>query len=290
MIKSPFTDSPATLVKTIPTATIAALYTPIYDVKRFFEGLSEVQVYECPDTHYRFYEPATVAGDGPFYEALSKEATYYLPWKYEHAIADSYIKPSDTVRELGCATGDFLVDTMRRKQIKPFGTELNEEARATAEARGVSFAPTTTADVTCAFEVLEHISDVRGFMEDAIASTKPGGYVIFGIPNNQSIMAEDPRCFLNMPPHHMGLWTEESLRAVAPHLGLAVEDVRTEVLQPQHYRYYYQVKFGDRFRRFGFLGKLFNKITYELIAHPLISLFASRILGLTLVVIYKKPA
>lgn len=288
MIPSPLTGGHTRLIKSIPTARITHLYAPQVAVERFFIGIPEVHIYECIDTGYRFYHPATVAGDGPFYEALAKEALYYIPWKWEHEVTDGYVKTGDTVLELGCATGDFLLTMMRRKEIKAFGTELNEHARQTAEARGISFATTTTADVTCAFQVLEHISDIRGFLTHAIDSTKSGGYIIFGIPNNDCFIKDDPGCYLNMPPHHMGLWTEQSLRAVAHHYPLDVIDIKTECLQPHHYRYYYQVRFGDRLKRFGFLGKVVNKFLYEVFGHPIIAWRARHILGHTIMVIYRK--
>ena len=290
MIPSPLTGGETRLIKTIPTKRIAELYAPQVAVERFFSNLSEVAIYECTDTGYRFYHPPTVAGDGPFYEALAKETLYYLPWKWEHEITDAYVRPGDTVLELGCATGDFLLTMMRRKKIKALGTELNKQARQTAEARGVMFMPTTTADVTCAFQVLEHISDVRGFISHAITSTKPGGYVIFGIPNNDCFIKDDPTCYLNMPPHHMGLWTRNSLQAITQFFPLDVVDIKTECLQPHHYRYYYQVRFGDKLRPLGFIGKVFNKALYELIARPLIALRAQAICGHTIIVIYRKRA
>jgi SAM-dependent methyltransferase len=290
MIPSPLTGGPTRLVKTIPTETICRLYAPLVAVNRFFPNLAEVSIYECSETGYRFYHPPTVAGDGPFYEALAKEVLYYIPWKWEHEVTDTYIKSGDTVLELGCATGDFLLTMMRRKEIRAFGTELNDNARQTAEARGISFSATTDADVTCAFQVLEHISDVKGFLEQAITSTKPEGYIVFGIPNNDCFIKDDPNCYLNMPPHHMGLWTERSLRAVSNHFPLEVVDIKTECLQPHHYRYYYQVRFGNIFKRFGFIGKVINKIIYELCGHPLVAFRARHILGHTIMVIYRKRA
>lgn len=288
MIKSTITGGDTRLVKTISTKRLIDLYKPYCDVSRFFTNLGEVDVYECLETGYRFYYPFSVAGDSPFYEELSKEELYYIPWKSEHDIADSYIKSGDTVLELGCANGDFLVKERDQKKIIPIGTELNEKAKATATARGISFSPTTTADVTCAFQVLEHIWDIKTFVAEAINSTKSGGYIIFGIPNNDCFIKEDPTCFLNMPPHHMGLWNESSLRKLADHFQMEVVDIKTEVLQPHHYRYYYQVVFGDKFKPLGFVGKVFNKLVYEIFAKFIIKRKAKNILGHTIVAVYKK--
>jgi SAM-dependent methyltransferase len=290
MISSPLTGGATRLVNTISTNLITKLYAPVVDVRRFFTKCAEVQVYECLDTGYRFYHPDTIAGDSDFYGTLAKEALYYIPWKWEHEVTDTYIAPGDIVLELGCATGDFLLAMIRRKEIKAFGTELSVSARQTAEARGISFTPIHNANVTCAFQVLEHISDVRGFIQHTVDATKPGGYIIFGIPNNDCFIKDDPTCYLNMPPHHMGLWTRNSLQAITQFFPLDVVDIKTECLQPHHYRYYYQVRFGDKLRPLGFIGKVLNKALYELIARPLIALRAQAICGHTIIVIYRKRA
>jgi len=284
---SPITGGATSLVRTIPTSFITELYAPHVPVDRFFTGINEVSIYRCHDTDYHFYYPYTIAGDGNFYEALAKHELYYIPWKWEHEETSEFIKTGDTVLELGCAAGDFLLTMMRRKEIVAHGTELNMNARQTAEARGISFAPTTQADVTCAFQVLEHISDVKNFFTSAIKSTKHGGYIIVAIPNNDAFIADDPSGFLNMPPHHMGLWNEHSLRALAHHYPLTVEAIRTEPLQPQHYRYYYQVRFGNRFKPWGFLGKVINKLLFECIGRPLIALRARHIVGHTIMAVYR---
>lgn len=288
MIVSPVTGGHTKPVTTIKASSIISLYAPQVDVQRFFHTVPLVTLLECTDTRYKFYYPFTTAGDGPFYEALAKESLYYIPWKWEHEITDGYIKEQDTVVELGCATGDFLVEEIKRKNINAFGTELNESAKKIAQSRGIQFMPTTGADVTCAFQVLEHIHDIHGFITDAVVATKPGGYIIFGIPNNDCFIKDDPTCYLNMPPHHMGMWTEQSLRNLAQYFPLDVVEIKTECLQPHHYRYYYQVRFGDTWKRFGLLGKIFNKLVYELFAKFIIKARAPFIVGHTIMVVYKK--
>lgn len=288
MIPSPLTGGPTTLVTTIPSQTIIDLYAPIADVRRFFAGVPEVAIYECTETSYRFYHPATLAGDGPFYEELAKEQLYYVPWKHEHAVADRFIKTGSAVLELGCANGDFLVEMMRRKQIAAFGTEINATVRRTAEARGISFDEDASVDVTCAFQVLEHIADVRSFIEGALKRTRAGGYLIFGVPDNNSLIRHDTAAYLNMPPHHMGLWTPDSLRALAKHFPLSVITIETEPLQPNHYRWYYQIHFGNYVQRAGLIGRVINKVLFELLARPLIALCARRISGHTVVAVFRK--
>lgn len=288
MILSPLTGGTTTHLYDIPTEKITSLYRRYTDVSLFFTQLSVVSLHQCNDTGYRFYYPYSVAGNGHFYEDLANEELYYIPWKDEHAIADAYIKHGDTVLEQGCANGDFLLREKETKQIIPFGTELNETAQKEAAANGVHFTPTTTADVVCSFQVLEHIADVRSFIMEAITAAKPGATIIFGVPNNDSFIAGDPTGFLNMPPHHMGLWTTAVFKTLPKFFPVTFVATHTEILQPQHYRYYYQRRFGDKLRSLGIIGKIINKALYVVIAQHLIKAQASRITGHTLMAIFKK--
>jgi hypothetical protein len=59
-LKSPVTySSNVTLLKNFDIEKIKALYTKEtkVDVSRFFEGIKEVELYQCNDTGYRFYFP-----------------------------------------------------------------------------------------------------------------------------------------------------------------------------------------------------------------------------------------
>ena len=287
-IKSPLTGGTTELTSTIPSKRLIELYAPYTNVSHYFTTVPEVSVYTCHDTGYQFYYPFILAGDGKFYEDLSKEQLYYVSWKSEHAIADTYIKPGDTVFEQGCATGDFLATEIKNKQITAFGKELNQAAKAEAATRGISFENATNVDVTCSFQVLEHIADVKGFIQEAITATKPGGYIIFGVPNNNGFLKDDQYCFLNMPPHHMGLWTKQVFAALPTFFPIELVDVHEEHLQPNHYRSHYQIYFGDKLRPLGFFGRVLNKILFELIAKWLIAPRATTLPGHTIVAVFKK--
>ncbi len=287
-IKSPLTGGKSTYESSISTKRIIDLYKRNTDVARFFTGLDSVSIYRCDDTGYRFYYPLNVAGDGLFYEDLSKEELYYVTRKWEHEVADTYIKAGDTVFEQGCATGAFLTYEKETKNIIAFGSELNEAARSEAEMKGISFTQTKEADVSCSFQVLEHIADVKGFINDAINATKDNGYIIFGVPNNAGFLKDDQYCFLNMPPHHMGLWTAEVFAKLPDYFPLELVTVHTENLQPNHYRSHYQIYFGDKLRPLGIVGRILNKIIFEVFAKPFIANKASSLPGHTIVAVFKK--
>lgn len=290
MITSPITGGATKPVGSIKTDFLIRLYERYSDVRRFFTGLSEVTIHECLDTGYRFYQPFSTAGDGKFYEDLSREPLYYIPWKEEHTIASQYVQPGNKVFEQGCANGDFLVALREQKKVECYGSELNDAAVKTATKRGVSFSSITDADVVCSFQVLEHIADVRSFINEAITAAKPGGYIIFSVPNNDSFLKDDDRCFLNMPPHHMGLWTPAIFEQLPGFYPLDTVTIHTETLQPNHYEPYYHTYVGSYLRPLGIIGKVINKIIYLTIAKPIIKRRAQKITGHTLVAVFKKRA
>lgn len=288
MIKSPLTGGPTTLTKKIPTEKIISAYSRYTDIRRFFTTLKTVDLYTCVETGLEFFEPPQTAGDSKFYEDLSQEPLYYVDWKDEHVVADSYIKSGDTVLEQGCATGAFLLKEVSSKQIIPYGTELNEVAKKEAADRGIRFASLTSADVTCSFQVLEHIAEPRAFITDAIQATKSGGYIIFSVPNNDGFLKDDPFCYLNMPPHHMGLWKEDVFKTLPQYFPIEFVAAHTEHLQPNHYRTHYQIYFGKYFIPFGIVGKIINKVTYSIVGRFIIAKRAPKLPGHTIVAVFKK--
>lgn len=297
-IKSPLTGGKATLIGKIALQPIIEYYKG-FDTSRYFKDLDAISIYECSDTTYRFYYPYTIAGDGPFYEFLSSLTNlYYIPWKWEHAQAAEHIGKGDRVLELGCANGNFLERIRDEREAIVAGTEINEAAAAQARGRGIEMYTgplpeiakkhAGNFDLVCSFQVLEHISDVKAFIEGSLTLLKSGGRLIIGVPNNGSFIKETRGAILNMPPHHMGLWTQGSLANLPNHFNMETVSIKAEPLQKHHYRYYYQVKFGDAIGWLGLIGKILNKIIFELIAKHIIARKAHNIDGHTVLAVFKK--
>lgn len=203
------------------------------DVSRSFNGLAEVDILECSATGYRFYYPYEIAGDGAFYEELQRimdqNEMYYRPWGYDHEFAYHLIRPGEKVLDIGCGSGNFL---KRICEITPAvsGLEFNNAAIEKCRAQGFDVYPDTIAkhaedrtayyDVVCLFQVLEHIHDIKAFLDDSLKALRKGGRLIIGVPNNEPYFAGyNKYSTLNLPPHHMGLWNKqafEALQAVFP--------------------------------------------------------------------------
>lgn len=233
----------AILELSIPAALVLEKYQQEHvDVSRFFEGVPEVHVYRCPDTGYRFYYPFTIFGDGAFYADLGKNMQgYYVAGRWEHDKALSLIQHGLHVLEVGCGSGYFL-DQLRNKGVQAEGLELNPEALQEVRDKGLvvhgelleSFSERNPAkyDVVCSFQVLEHIWDVRSYIEHALKVLKPGGRLIIGVPNNNPfIFRYDVYHTLNLPPHHAGLWNKEAFSRLPDFFAMQTVNIFIEPLQ-----------------------------------------------------------
>ena len=135
------------------------------DVKRFFHD-SDLNLYECPATGYRFYYPPSSMGDGKFYEDLEAycKGSYYPQNKWEYSEALKFVKAGDRVLEIGCGNGAFY-RLCNKKGIKHFtGLELNEKVVKELRGQGLdvsdipveAFAEKNIRfNVVCSFQVLE---------------------------------------------------------------------------------------------------------------------------------------
>ena len=234
---SPITGNNNTnLTDTFSSKDIIALYKQQLniDVAKFFSNTSSIHLYQCNDTGYKFYHPQKLDGDGKFYEALQNELgeEYYHTWKFENQLAFETIQPNEKVLDIGCGVGNFLISA-KKKTDKVFGLELNEKAVSVCESKGLSVYNQTIQhhaedhkeyyDVVCMFQVLEHVYDVKDFIQAALQVLKPGGKLIIGVPNNEPyFLGYDKYCTLNLPPHHMGLWNKQVFEKFASLFNLSI--------------------------------------------------------------------
>jgi SAM-dependent methyltransferase len=142
-------------------------------------------------------------------------------------------------------------------------------------------------DLICSFQVVEHIAELKDFFADSIACLKPGGLYAISVPNNACyLFSNDPDHTLNLPPHHINLWEEQSLRNIAPMFGLSVLAVHKEPANKLNYGNYYEVFLRNTLKLKGESLELVYKIT-----RPIVKL-AMRLLppkyGACITVIYQK--
>ncbi len=261
----------ATLVETIAVAPIIQLYQKRYglDVAKFFEGSTELSVYRCDKTGYRFFYPYTLAGDGAFYAHLQQYDWYYIAWKWEHEAACRFLKAGDKLLEVGSGAGGFLKGLQTKMpQVEAVGLEFNAQAIEAARAEGLTLLPQmvqehakeapNTYDLACSFQVLEHIAEPYEYLRAQVDALKVGGKLLICVPNNASFIADDKKNILNQPPHHMGLWDDASLRRLAEIFPMKHLETLFEPLQPQHYEFYLTVQAKKRYG--NLLGGAYNRL------------------------------
>lgn len=243
VVSSPLADGIAHHVGTIERQHIVDRYRDLYglDVSEYYSGLGGADIFECKATGYRFYYPFSLTGKESLYRQL--EGTYdgtYKDDKWEYREALSMLNPSSRILDVGCGKGAFVRMAADAGHLAR-GLELNSESAAEARQRGLDVhaemiedhaaAHPAAYDHVCSFQVLEHIPNVRPFLEASLRALRPGGTLIIGVPNNDGFVGMDSNAVLNMPPHHMGLWTEKSLTALCGVFPILLEAIKFEPLQ-----------------------------------------------------------
>lgn len=208
-------------------------------VDHYFKGIPEVYVMECLTTGYKFYYPETLTGGGDLYNEFHQtdpqKSDLYRVEGYDFDFAYELISEGQKILDIGCGTGEFL-KKIKSKTENIYGLELNDRGCELSRKAGIKVFQETIQghsknnieayDVVCFFQVLEHIYDVRSFIESAVKVLKKGGRLIIGVPNNEPYIRRfDKYNTYNLPPHHMGLWNRKSLESLQELFGISINDI-----------------------------------------------------------------
>jgi len=253
MNNNPFlVNSPVIYQKDISKDFLIRKYLEKYclDIRPLLSSTEKISVYKCLKTGYCFYYPFEITGDSKFYEKLQSNEWYYMPWKWEHQVCQKYIKSHFKILEIGCGKGDFLKKvSLQFENTQCYGLELNKSSVYNDDRICInnltleefSEANQEVFDIVCSFQVLEHIPAVKDFLSANIKCLKNNGLLVISVPNNNSFIKYDRNNVLNMPPHHMGLWTAESLLKIGEAFNLDLVEIVYEPLQPYHFNWYINV-------------------------------------------------
>jgi len=279
------------VVRKLNSEKIKKQYKEEFNIDISFEGIDEIFIYECKDSLYRFYYPSKLVGDGPFYESLQRNTpSSYYSWRWEHEKALDEINKDDFVLDIGCGSGYFLSKALdRTNNIQ--GLEYNDLAIQHCKEKNIPVVKSDIQDfsknkegvydIVCAFQVLEHIYDVKSFIDSCIRVLKPDGKLIIGVPNNNPYLHKhDLYHTLNLPPHHIGLWNKKSLKRLP--LFFPMKNYKLQIEPNFNYDYWIEIQtnhyLGDKK-----IGRLAKRV-----ANRLFKRFNKYIDGRNLLAIYKK--
>lgn len=245
-VKCLISDSIAKKIDSLPVDIVTHRYEKNFDVqvKGLFENIKTINLYHCESSDLRFYEPRIV-GDEKFYRDLHKYDWYYLDEKSEYELAKNYVNSGDRVLEVGCGKGAFSKYLKGNTYV---GLELNPDAVTQARANGLDVRNTLLDahvkdnhdgyDIICCFQVLEHVEDPKLLIDTMKLVVKEKGKIIISVPSYDSFVSLSSNNILNMPPHHLTIWSDKSLAHIANVCGLELIVIEHERLSSIHKRWY----------------------------------------------------
>jgi SAM-dependent methyltransferase len=206
-------------------------------------GGDEVQIYECGDCGFGFSHPFA-AGTETIYNLIGGGNQHYPSKRFEFTETVKLLSQHgrvDRLLELGAGSGAFLAKVIQAN-LADHITALEYEDSAVAGLRrlpGVNAVQGDVQellerspepfDVICMFQVLEHMDRLDSVFRALYQLTKSGSEVFIAVPNSmRTRVQEELTGFMDMPPHHIGRWTNESLRLISGRHGFQLVAIRLD--------------------------------------------------------------
>lgn len=149
----------------------------------------------------------------------------------------SKIKNNKDVGEIGASVGSVGF-ALQKKGYNYTGFELHKPTVEFAQKNGINVKEggfhalenyKNKFDVVFAFEVIEHIEDLKLCLTFLNQSLKKGGYFAFSVPNYAKIKdnpAVKDKIYQMPPPVHINFFTDDSIKKMFPLFNFKVIDLR----------------------------------------------------------------
>lgn len=228
----------------IDRKSLISLYNKIIGEDISYLIKQDIEFCECNNCKLRFYDPL-ITGDEKFYNSLQRFEWYYMDEKEEYSYAKNYINSTDKVLEVGSGKGAFAKHIDTKDYI---GLDFSKQAKNMAELNGIAIENESIEhyaekcpqmfDVVVSFQVLEHVSNPKQFVESKLKALKKGGRLIIAVPSEDSFLKYATNAILNMPPHHVTRWSYATFKYIADIYNLTIETIYHEKVQDVHMTWY----------------------------------------------------
>lgn len=132
--------------------------------------------------------------------------------------------------DVGCANGEFIAQLQVQGMQNVEGLELSSVAVEQAVRRGLNvrcgtmedLPPDETYDCISAFDVIEHVLDPLGFLQQISARLKPHGRVVLSMPDKSSFHRRvmGRRWYFYIPEEHLHYYDASVMRGLFAKVGL----------------------------------------------------------------------
>jgi len=199
------------------------------------------ELYECTRCRLHYSWPmrpgsaeyyAEYYGGCGFYEAREisrlQSLKKILKWDWRIREFHELGLPKGALLDVGCGLGE-MVRAATLLGYKAFGVDMDEKAIAVAKRVGIPNVAVGKAEdckegsfqiITC-LDVLEHLQDPVGVLGSFATCLAPDGKVVISLP----VWDHGPFLYCRRrdnPPHHLTVWTETAIMALAERAGYVV--------------------------------------------------------------------
>jgi len=214
------------------------------DFLYLFNKNTNLSYNQCRKCGLKYFTPLIV-GDEKFYNSFQEIDWYYMDEKEEYQYAKKFIKNNDKVLEVGCGKGAFARIVPTNCYV---GLDSSEKAKKMASKNGVRIKNESIElhaqnhqdyyDVVCSFQVLEHVPNPFSFLNSSIQTLKKRGLLIIAVPSEDSFLKYVTNGILNIPPHHISRWSDDTLNYLTKIFDLELLEIYHEKIQKIHKRYF----------------------------------------------------
>jgi SAM-dependent methyltransferase len=252
------------LIRTFPTGKLINDWQATFglDISDEMRDIESIFLYRCQASGLDFFLPPEAAGSEKIYQGLQKYAWFYMASKWEFIQALKDLRGAHNILEVGSGPGHFLAQAVNELPgIRIRGIEFNEAALREAWHRNLPVeqrrleeiaATEEKFDAVCSFQVLEHVSHPRLFLEAMVHVLSWGGRLILSVPNRESFLKHQHN-LLDLPPHHMTRWNAFAFKYMEKLFPLKIVRILYEPLAQYHISGYLSAYAQFWSRRLSFL-------------------------------------